>query len=548
MKKVRVLAGLLCLMMILTAMPMLQVSAATAGFTLDTIFADWGGYYVREQLNLSGTIKEGTYDEWIAKEGLVFTDASGAAATPVYDTTNKALAGTKWSNPVGTNFRWNNGTQYNQATWYPLADSAVVITCYPRQSANMILEVGFGKNQGAWIAMSKSAIQAKYTNASGGTGWTAAESWGDPWWRTIMIVPEETGYRVYYKGADGAGSADNLEDDRTWTQAFDEVIPYANVAPGVQVTDFQLLSSVRILEKPRATFTSAQVMGVDKKQSMIEFKDSTVPSADVVAVDETNGTVTFDETNGMKLSGGSATWKGASYPISNSSGLLFKAKLGAGEELVFSLGANFGSGNRKQAQFYLTNQYAAAIGSGTWTASSYVPGHEWVDYYITTRDQDAGYCVYAKRETEENWSLIQEVTGYKNSNVNPSNVLVSGSGSVKLLSKVTNFDGKKMLMLDYTGAIMKEDGTATIPVGTTFTATMAPSVTAGKLVFASYTGEGAAAELANVAIYDVADLVNGQQAYTPVAGATKTKVFLWDDFTKLTPLSSVKAITLVAAE
>ncbi len=548
MKKVRVLAGLLCLMMILTAMPMLQVSAATANLTLDTIFADWGGYYVRERLDLSGAIKEGTYDEWIAKEGLAFTDASGQPATPVYDSGNKALAGTKWTNPVGTNFRWNNGKQYNNATWYPLADSAVAITCYPRQNDNMILEVGFGQNKGAWIAMSKSAINTKYVDANGKTQWPA-ESWGDPWWRTILIVPEETGYRIYYKGADGAGSAaDSLEDTRTWTQAFDMVIPYVNVAPGVQVTDFQLLSSVRILEKPRATFTSEQVMGVDKKQSTIEFKDSTVPSADVVAVDETNGTVTFDETNGMKLSGGSAIWKGVTYPISNSSGLHFKAKLGADEELIFSFGANFGSGNRKQAQFYLSNQYAAAIGSGTWTASSYVPGHEWVDYYITTKDQDAGYCVYAKRESEEKWSLIQEVTGYKSSNVNPSNVQVDGKGSVKLLSKVTNFDNKKILLLDYTGAIMKEDGTATIPVGTTFTATMAPSVTAGKLVFVSYTGEGTATELANVAIYDVADLVNGQQTYTPVTGATKTKVFLWDDFTKLTPLSSAKAITLVAAE
>ncbi len=529
MKKAKVLAGVLCLMMILSAMPVLQVSAEE--LTLDTIFADWGGYHVREWLDLSGTITDANYDEWITKENLVFTDANGAPATPVYDSGNSVLAGTQKG---GTQFRWNNAPQYGGASWYPLADSAVVVTmmAYGGQ-ANM--QIAAGPNQVANINVQNQAVICRTAD-----GWPSASIRGD-WWKTIMILPVEGGYRLYFKG----GQPDDLTDG-AWFEPSDTVYTYTDGLPGVEVTAFEYLSSIRILEKPRVAYSDEQVMGEDdkcKKEALIEFNKDTEFSEDVIAIDETNGAVTFEATEGMKLAGGSATWKGAQYPISNSGGLYFKAKLGAGEELAVELGANLGGKNRRQARLYLSNQYAAAIGAGAWTASSFVPGHNWVEYYVTTNDQESGYCVYADKGN--GWFLIQEVSGYINEDVYPSNVLISGKGSVESMYQIINFEDEKMIMKDYTGAILKADGTATIPATTSFFAKLAPSVTEGRLLFASYKGDNTTSALANVQIYNVEEIVNGEQVYAPVEGAVQVKVFLWSDFLRMNSVSNVKTLTVV---
>lgn len=228
----------------------------------------------------------------------------------------------------------------------------------------------------------------------------------------------------------------------------------------------------------------------------------------------------------------------------------FKFKSGAKTELIFA-------GTTEEGMENLSIQFGKLTGAYHNSDKQTLGANEaniWHTYRLV-RVNESGYHLYKKTEGDANWQIDLENMSTKE--------FVSDSVATKLVQyakddgsaaeaqfeylKIYGPAGEEKLIITDGITTLKPNDTATLNYSAQLRA-MVNGVGAGnKLIFAGYAGKN----LVKVELHNVSDLVNGESVFNATDAKetiTKVKVFLWDGFGGLTPVSNARTFVVSSAK
>ncbi len=442
MKKTRVLAALLCVMMLVCVFPVIQVSAVGVNDAdlLEAIGKVMGyGYAVSAQNNSTWAVANMDFgngftqpDTVTAEEGITY-DENGIK----FPAGSAEDIGKTW-----TYFEVVNENIYtNNRGWSPLC-------AYRHYSFRFKLDEGGQLENYAtrtWgtdnIGVDFTATPEKIEFLSNGVvvnnpdktpvDYAPGTEWNDVLVKHIInsdgSLTLKLGYEIWMKKASeseftmlgaGASFTSNVADWATEGLKF--------VGKGASVKHV-----VTAMPYTGTYYNSIEeIIGSDAILDVNVSFDESYVKEDYGA--EATGTEYSDE-NGAFLPGGGGAWyyypvkpkDPPSYtPLENGS-VYAKMQIPEGGSVVFQV--NKPNADTGRAYITIAPEYLQIDNSSGNTKSTFIPGTDWVEYLV--KDNNGNYEVYAKREgNNEKWLLIGTSTGYRSIQTHGINLTGLGTG------------------------------------------------------------------------------------------------------------------------
>ncbi len=417
MKKQRMLAGLLVLMMLLT---MVSVPAfAEDSLTAESILKEdmgWESYIVSQSADFLSTtyadaesLKPYTYGNWATPEDVV--EGKGLKLDGSND-----------------HFYWKFGK--NQLN----SNQAVQVRVYmPNGGIPSGIRID-APGAGWWTRSASAATETAHAIRIYGNGWdtTVASSRGE--WQTYLFTTDyvvggentDKKFKIYKK-ADG---------DTEWTTltAGTSLVPQNGWADGIYIggTDsfpayvaaVEILSQELLWEPDGNEYTLEQIVGgqtVTVNENMIFDENIDAAKVDAVTVNHNSGGVDPDDfvvgEDGLEITKQDPNawfawgWQEGWNPKPESP-VQFRMKLGEGTSANLEVGT-------PEARILIQEDKMVFTGaSGVFASKALVAGNDWVTYLLATEDTDGNgtpceltdqYALYAKKDGDAAYTLMAKL-------------------------------------------------------------------------------------------------------------------------------------------
>ncbi len=433
MRKTRILASLLCIMMIVCSLPMIQASAAV-GDTYADVSAILG-FQAEKRDNLSYNF-EGALTAPAGSTTNVYNRAATATAAGITGTVNYGTEGIEFVSE-DTTIWYTFAAKAN-----PYKEGTATVITFKFPSASDKLNIQFNNPHTASTRV-YSDVTATQIKSNGSSASTAAYSFGTDW-NDIMYVLKSTGYQIYVRKTAEGGAWTLLQDIVGYrTGATSGFMSLSTVAG----TDGTIIKSMTTYGRKYASEESITgVIGADAivKEPGADFK-FTEGFTTATGVTTPNG-AEYDNTNGLDLTAvdaaiGKASWRylpaNGYSPFNSSDALVFKAKIPAGGALnVQAYVPITVDGAAVVSRVYMDINETKATLSAASSNGSFAPGNDWVEYMVI-KNGSTGLKLYVKSDnlTNGEWVL--------NSTINDGSYK-SGGGvgtGIAFYSTCTDTDG-----------------------------------------------------------------------------------------------------------
>ena len=228
----------------------------------------------------------------------------------------------------------------------------------------------------------------------------------------------------------------------------------------------------------------------------------------------------------------------------------FKFKSGAKTELVFG-------GTTEEGKENLNIQFGKLTGSYNNSDKQTLGANEaniWHTYRLV-RVNESGYHLYKKTEGDANWQIDLQNISTKNREYDSVVTKIvqhaKEDGSVAKAQfeylKIYGPAGEEKLIITDGITTMNPNDAATLTYPAELRAMVNGVDGENQLIFAGYAGNN----LVKVELHNVSDLVNGESVFNATDAKetiTKVKVFLWDGFGGLTPVSNARTFVVSSAK
>ncbi len=431
MKRTRIFAALLCIMMMVCSIPMMQVAAAA------TTVAEVVGKEVTPQYTI--TFADGAVN---LPTGISMKDVGGCT----YTAENGVLVGDGAS---GT-FRPTEGSNTTPMSYpamsfkikAPAGGSVEFQAVHPELKANGDIV----NERGVRINVTEGAVKASGV----ATSFVPGNDWVD-----YLIVPAAEAYDVYANQGSGWVL---IADDTAWDGGARAGQGFKFLGTGAYVKDINIYREGSAEDGggddeggtvdpiPSACDTIEEAVG--KKISPLHDlqPNSGFVAPEGINVRETSHDFTYSDANGVEVgtAGTAGLWtltEGSGTTPLAYAAVVFGAKLTEdGSMIVQASHPEFqtvaGNPNNRKAYIILSTTGISVGGNGT-AVTNLLPGTEWVDYLVMANNQE-GYSVYAKHETltEGKWALLKATTSWQ-SGGGGQGIQFNASGSGAYISYAT---------------------------------------------------------------------------------------------------------------
>lgn len=403
MKTTRVLAMLLCVMMVMTILP--------AGL----VFADVTTYDDIKAIVGFDVVATKTYG-FTAPNAQETYGVSG-----VYDFSEIAFDTTEGLKLLGGSSRWRFGSNNSSSLG---AEKAIYIRAKVEagQQLNVNLHIpDTTADQDVWefSITPESVVKGPWTHGQKldpfvpGTGFVEY---------LAVDREDDAGLMVYAKNADQYEGkwvrVLNMTSVNGSLSASSEVYFHTNTGAAVQ--------EVVLYDKKGEEFSNLDgIAGTTlypyKTFDFTKSGAETLYSGSAPADRYDKAEVSYDATNGLTLSGSAPRWRFAEQDawsvFEQGRSVYFKAKLNSASEVMAIYLKSTGDETEKKEQTYSLNLSAAAVNSNDTNAAiknAFAPGTDWAEYYAT--ETEGGLVVYARQDGTKggNWfQVLRTATTFK---------------------------------------------------------------------------------------------------------------------------------------
>ncbi len=556
MKKTRILAALLCVVMVVCSLPMMQASAALTGVDFNTIGA---------LIGKASAVPVENHATWFGMN-FDFKDNFSQTAGITLPT------GCSYDNTNGLNFAAGSTLTWTyfpsgSTQWSPLVLGAYTVRFKLDQGGTLGFQAcELYSHDRSMIEFSNTGVTVYEGDGAGSfQGATKINEFvpGTDW-IDMVVAPSGSGYAVYTKKATDknfthVATAADYRPGGNWRGTGMTIYGQgAHVSDAIMLEPSDVTQGPAVPEVPvvapeipydavgvalGGVTSEAHPGDANWSPMALDFTDNFDPATTGLSVTEG---ITFDNDKGAVFPAASSTLRyynptsvGKWSPLCNGNwGFGFKLEEGGA---LNAQACGVWTNNRAFMDISTTGitiyDYGTA-GQGVATKLvDYAPGTEWNDLLITT-NTNGGYDVYMKKASDAAFTKVASTTSYR------SNGDFGGTGAQLVGADVAVsysmcFTEPTLALTTSVGGEILENGAA-IASGASLYPTVKSGVS-GKLLLVTYDAND---NMVKAQIANAQNLTDGQSFAVAPSGAAKVKVFLWNNFTSLTSLNDVVTLNI----